>query len=102
MEVQEFVTNILKQLEASLNDAAKQSDKKDFFFDNPIKFDLAVTHTSGKEGDVGGKAKVGIKVVDFELGGKGKMSAGHEIVQRIQFSVNVWDKSAQSPRFYDV
>lgn len=92
MEVQEFVTNILEQLENSLDDAGRKSSNKRFVFDKSIKFDLAVTHTSSKEGDVGGKAKVGIKIVDFELGGSGKMNAAHEIVQRIQFSVNVWDK----------
>lgn len=106
MEVQEFVTNILRQLESSLADAAKQSSKKDFHFDKSIHFDLAVTHTTSKEGDVGGKLKTGIKIVDFEIGGKGKLASGQEIVQRIQFSVNVWDKddgsnavTYEGPRF---
>ncbi len=92
MEVQEFVTNILRQLESSLSDASKQSGQKEFVFDKAVSFDLAVTHTTNKEGDVGGKLKTGIKIVDFEIGGKGKFASGQEIVQRIQFSVNIWDK----------
>lgn len=96
MEVQEFVSSILKQLEASLDEATKQSKTKEFHFDKSVKFDLAVTHATSKEGDVGGKFKAGIKIVDFEVGGKGKLSAGHEVVQRIQFGVNVWDKQHDS------
>lgn len=101
MEVQEFVTNVLKQLESGLGNASKESHKKDFYFDGSVKFDLAVTHTTSKEGDVGGKVKGGIKVVDFELGGKGTMAAGHEVVQRIQFSVFVEDKSREVRTTYD-
>lgn len=96
MEVQEFVTNILKQLEASLATATADSKDKRFIFDKSVSFDLAVTHNSSKEGDVGGGVKAGIKIVDFEIGGKGRMAAGQEVVQRIQFSVNVWDKSSDS------
>jgi hypothetical protein len=92
MEVEEFVTNVLRQLENSIAAATKQSADKDFHFERSVDFDLAITYSANKEGGGGGKLKAGIKVVDFEIGGGGKISTGQQVVQRIRFSVNIWDK----------
>lgn len=97
MEIEEFVTGVLKQLESSLAAASTASREKQYQFDNSIKFDLAVTHRTSKEGEGSGKVKAkNILIVDLDANLKGKLAAGHEVVQRIQFDVHAGYKDGPS------
>jgi hypothetical protein len=96
MDVEEFVAKVLQELENGLKSATDKSQSKKFEFDKSVKFDLAVTSTVNKEASGGTKAGIGIKVVSFDVGGKGAISTGQEVVQRIQFAVYAINKNNRS------
>lgn len=99
MDIEEFVADAIGQIERGLNKVSSVSKERIYRFNatEGINFDLAVTHTTNKSGSAGAGVKSGIKIIDFEVGGKGSMSVGQEVAQRIQFRVMPSQKNEQGP-----
>lgn len=97
MEVKEFVSSILQELEASLDERIEASNKREFAIEKFVQFDLAVTNISNEEDAKAGKFKAGIQVVGFELGGNEKTSLSQQVMQRVQFNIIIRDKQISEP-----
>lgn len=103
MELREFITQTLVQIQLGVQDAiAQQTASGASGAINPVfpsswgtavreehvqkvEFDVAVTATDKSNG--GGKA--GIKVFSIELGGEKSGSAEHSIASRVKFAIPV-------------
>lgn len=101
MELREFITQTLVQIQQGVQDAIEQQDAaKTNGIINPVfsmngrpgrdhlqkvEFDVAVTATDKASG--GGKA--GIKVFSVELGGEGAKGTEHSVASRVKFTIPV-------------
>jgi len=101
MELNEFVTSTLVQIQQGVQDAIAQSrqralngainpiwgaaDKYDRSYVREVAFDVAVTVIDRTEGSAGGA----INVLSLKLGGEMYGMAGNSHVSRIQFSIPI-------------
>lgn len=99
MELKEFITQTLVQIQQGVQDAiAQQSTGANNGIINPVfsmydsvgkeqiqkvEFDVAVTATDKSSG--GGKA--GIKVFSVELGGEGSKGSESSVASRVKFTI---------------
>jgi hypothetical protein len=94
LELKDFVSTTLKEIEAALSEAQKTGSHIYYVSPNVqgvqggIKFDLAVTSGTTSEGasNVGGGLRV--KVISAEIGKTGKSTISAETTSRIVFTVN--------------
>lgn len=90
MEVKQFVTDILTQLDQAV-DEAREATSRDINFvsvegKRTVEFDIAVTADSTQSAS----GKAGIKVLSFaEAGGDISQNTTNSRVSRVQFGVNI-------------
>lgn len=74
----------------SFNDAHVSIKKERKVYNNrEIEFDIAVTVSDENVGDVGAKAKIGIKVISASIGSDEKRTLQNSSVSRIKFSLPI-------------
>lgn len=93
MKLNEFIFNVLEDINSALNQATEKHDK-DYAISKEngggVSFDIAVTTTNSKGSQVEGKAKAGIiEVIGAGIGGKLEDKSENSEVSRIQFTVHV-------------
>jgi hypothetical protein len=102
MNISEFVSNVLIQIEDGLNVAEKATGKS-YYIQEPYKekgvsFDIAITSVaiydskSEKKGDFSLKSSV-LQIAEVDLNGEYEKGSGDKVenskVSRVQFTVNV-------------
>ncbi len=91
MKLDEFITNVLKDIEKGLKNAENVTEK--YYFINPsdnggVKFDIAVTVSDLKSSTTEGSAKAGfVQVLGAGLETKFENKEENSKVSRIQFTV---------------
>jgi len=92
MEIKDFVSETLVQIDDAMQ-AAQERTGKTHHLSHGVKggqgvfFSLAVTNSDRKESSTGGKAGVGIKVLEAKIDATGKTAASSETVSRIEFTI---------------
>lgn len=91
MKLNEFIANVLQDIDSGLKEAAEKTDK-DYYVDvntkNGVSFDIAVTTTNSSGSQVEGKAKAGIiEVLGAGVGAKLDDRKDNSEISRIQFTV---------------
>jgi hypothetical protein len=94
MEIKDFVTETLVQINEAMEETRKRTNKTHWISlgvkgGKGINFNLAVTNSEGKESSKAGKAGLSIKVVEAKLDGSSKITNASETVSRIEFTVKV-------------
>lgn len=89
MDIEEFVTNTLKQIIGGMKSAS--SDEFRFDLDSStskgVHFNLAVINSEKEEKKSGGKGGLSIKVVSADYGKENIKTAGAETISRIEFNI---------------
>ncbi len=93
MKLDEFITNVLLDIDRGLINAKAESNRNYYILSTDkggVGFDIAVTTTNTTEKSTEGKAKAGfIEVLGAGVGGKIGKTTEHSEVSRIQFFVHV-------------
>ena len=99
MKLDQFINNVLQDVETAINTARSQNDKNYYIESKGISFDIAVT-TSNTSGSVAeSKAKLGIiEVLGAGVGAKNEDKTEDSQVSRIQFTVYVPAKTEKEYR----
>lgn len=93
MKLDEFIKNVLTDIDNGLKSATESTDRGYYVEINNqsgVRFDIAVTTVSAKGTQAEGKAKVGfIEVLGAGVGAKLEEQSENSEVSRIQFTVAV-------------
>lgn len=115
MELKEFIKTTVQSIVEASRELIAENSKSEYYF-NPLvsntssdadaienngrflpvtelSFDVAITEEKEKSGSSGGK----VKVISFEVGAEGKISAVNSTVSRLAFKLRVALPSQKSP-----
>lgn len=92
MELQEFVSETLKQINVGVLDASKETTKNNkfrYYVEDSIEFDVAITVTDAKTNETGGKLNVAAYIFGASAGTSNEHAATRSEVSRIRFKVSL-------------
>lgn len=93
MKLDEFITNVLLDIDKGIISAKQTSNKKyhvNTTDNNGVLFDIAVTAANSTDSIAEGSAKIGfVQVVGAGLGSKSENKTENSQISRIQFTINV-------------
>lgn len=96
MDVEQFVSDVLKQVSSAVN--AVDKSVIDFEVDpaKGISFSLAVTTTNSSENNKGAAGGVKVKVIDAGINKKMTVKESRETTSRIEFTVKMYKKQSEA------
>lgn len=98
MELKDFVSQTLKEVEEAISEASSRR-VNEYQINNGesgkggISFSLAVTSNSSSENDTEKSGRVGIKVVEIENGKLKTNKESLESISRIDFTISVYRRN---------
>ncbi len=97
MDLKDFVSNTIKEIEEGIDSATDESESNKYKLSAPVMFNLAITSNSTDTSAGGKGVKVKLYVVEANLGKDDGSVSSSEYVQRVQFEVGAVGKRNGRP-----